>query len=257
MGIGDELMRAGEAGRRAKLAPGSRYRMLDKNGNPMWHFVWDGNPHVAKPGEHCDGSIGFTNGVRDYIESHTKEQYTFREYQPSPAYLPPHLISSALAERAAGAIVFNPTIKDRAPPNKQWDVGNWKSLVTNSPYRWVRIGENVGGRRFGFGDFVQTISFWDAVSVMSGARAVVCHEGALHHAAAALGVPCVVLRGGFISPRVTGYEGQVDIYVEDARYPLGCGMRGECEHCKRAMASITTGRVLAALRVALEEKAAA
>lgn len=249
-------MRAGEAGRRAALVPGSRYRMLDKAGSPMWHFAWEGNPHVARPGEKYDGEIGFVNGVREYIASHTKQQYTFREHRPTPAYIWPGHLSRDLAARAAGAIVFNPTIKLRAPPNKQWD--GWKSLLSaGASFRWIRIGEADSGPRYGGADFIQTRNFWDACSVMSGARAVVCHEGALHHGAAALGVPCVVIRGGFIGPRVTGYEGQADLYVEDERYPLGCGMRVPCEHCREAMQSITPGHVLDALKSLLAEPVAA
>lgn len=251
-------MRAGEAGRRAKLVPGSRYRMLDKAGAPMWHFVWEGNPHVARPGEPYTDSIGYVNGVRDYIESHTKQQYVFRAYQPHPAHIARQHISPRLAARAAGRIVFNPTIKDRAPPNKQWGFDKWKSLLAlGASAPWLRIGEYEGGPRYGGADFAVTRSFWDAVSVISGAAAVVCHEGALHHAAAALGVPCIVIRGGFISPRVTGYEGQADLYVEDARYPLGCGMRVPCEHCREAMSSITPDRVLGALKSLLAERVAA
>lgn len=248
------MMRAGEAGRREKLAPGSRYLMLDKTGAPMWHFVWDGNPHVARPGEPHDGTIGFVNGVREYIESHTKQQYKFRAYEPHPAVLALPARVRALSKRAAGAVVFNPTIKQRAPINKDWGIDNWKALITNTTgVRWIYVGAP-GGPRMGGAERIETPDFWEACALIAGARAVVCHEGALHHAAAALGVPAVVIRGGFISPRVTGYAGQADLYVEDERYPFGCGMRIPCNHCLAAMESIRPEMVASALRALLGQR---
>jgi hypothetical protein len=36
-------------------------------------------------------------------------------------------------------------------------------------------------------------------------------EGGMHHAAAAVGVPAVVLFGGFIPPEIMGYKGQISL----------------------------------------------
>lgn len=257
MGIGDELMMAGEARRRAAAAPGARYLILDKRGDPKWHFAWEGNPHVARPGEPHDGVIGFRNGLRPYMESKTPQRYVFRRYDPLPAALEIPAAAQALSMRAEGAIVFNPTVKARAPVNKQWGLSRWKSLLREGRRRWVQIGEPGYAPRMGGAEYVPTASFWEACALMQGARAVVCHEGALHHAAAALGVPCVVIRGGFISPRVTGYAGQADLYVEDARYPLGCGSRVPCVHCAEAMAAIAVADVLKALDALLQPQSAA
>lgn len=231
---------------------------LDKRGQPYSDPIFAGNPHVARPGEHYDGTIPFVNGTRAYIEHASRERYTFREYTPHPALieLPPR--AKEMAKRSAGAVVFNPTIKYKAPTNKQWSVVNWRDLIERSrtEIRWIQVGEP-GGPKVRFAERADTGDFWDALGLLSGARAVVCHEGALHHAAAALGVPAVVIRGGFIGPKVTGYAGQVDFFVETPDYPLGCGHRIPCVHCKAAMDSITPAKVLAALRSLLREPAVA
>lgn len=257
IGLGDWVLVAGEARRRAQLAPGTRYLPLDKGGAPTTHWIWDRNPDIAKPGETHDGTIGYVNGLRAYIErAIPKKQYIFRAYEPHPAtiVLPERAIP--MARQAAGAVVFNPTIKFKAPPNKDWGVENWTQLIAeNRGVRWIQVGES--GPTIRGAERAQTADFWDALGLLSGARAVVCHEGALHHAAAGLGVPAVVVRGGFISPRVTGYAGQVDLYVEDERYPLGCGMRVRCPHCSSAMASIKPWDVMQALRSALPKAVAA
>lgn len=254
MGIGDELMMAGEARRRALARPGTRYLMRDKRGAPKWHFAWEGNPHIARPGEPHDGEITHVNGMRPYMAAYSHVQYQFRAYEPMPAALELPARVRELAKAAAGAVVFNPTVKLRAPVNKDWGVARWKALIARArAVRWIQIGES-GGPRVRGAECVVTPDFWEACAVIAGARAVVCHEGALHHAAAALGVPAIVIRGGFISPRVTGYAGQVDFYIEDPRWPLGCGMRVPCAHCQAAMDAITPDAVAKALGALLEER---
>lgn len=257
MGIGDELMAAGEARARARVeGEHKRYLMLSAKGCPKWHYIWNGNPNVAA-GEPHDGVIEYVNGHRPYIVGESPERRWFREYRPEPAFVALPDSARRLAEHARGAVVFNPTVKFRAPVVKQWGVERWKELVRRNPQiRWLQVGES-GGPRIRGAESVVTATFFDALGLLSGARAAVVHEGALHHGAAAVGVPAVVIRGGFISPKVTGYAGQADLYVEDELYPLGCGMRIACMHCDRAMASITPEQVMQALDGLLEQRRAA
>lgn len=240
-------MAAGEA-RRLAAGTARKYRILDKRNNPYWHAVFEGNPNVARPHEKGDGAVGFVNGHRAYIADETKQQRTFREYRPTPAFLAVPRNVQHLANLSRGAVVFHPGIKANASPNKDWGWGNWEELVeVASDVRWVQLGEP-GVPRIPKAEYVPTSQFWEAIAVLSGAMAAVVHEGALHHASAALGVRAVVLYGGYIGPRVTGYDGQVALFHETEEYPLGCGMRVPCEHCKEAMASITPAMVLEALR---------
>lgn len=251
MGIGDWLMVSGEARRRA-AGTARRFRVLNKRGEPYWHFVFEGHPNIARPGERFDEDLGFVNGHRSYIAEETKQKRTFREYAPAPA--PLHLPRQALqrAARAAGAVVFNPSIKHSASPNKDWGWERWRELVALvKNVRWLQLGEP-GARRIPGAEYVETPHFTDAAGLLSGARAAVLHEGALHHAAAALGIPAVVIYGGYIGPRVTGYAGQVALFEGGPEYPLGCGMRVPCSHCAAAMAAITPARVATALVGLLE-----
>lgn len=254
MGIGDELMMAGEA-RRLKAAGARKVGMLDKYGVRRWHYVWEGNPSIARPAEDCDALVGYVNGRRAYLVDESPTHRTFRAYAPEPAELALPASARALMRETAGAVVFNPAIKTKAPPNKAWGIERWEQLIRLMPeVRWVQIGEPHGRQLFNV-RHIPTSQFLDGCGLLAGARAAVLHEGALHHAAAALKVPAIVIRGGYISPRVTGYAGQVDFYVEDERYPLGCGARVRCEHCSAAMASITPAAVAQALRELLKKAA--
>lgn len=249
MGIGDELMLAGLARDRAGGDRALRFHSLDKGGSPRWFHVWDICEHMARPGEHAAGAIpGFTDRLRHYCSGLTKERYTWRAYRPVAAALrlPEH--ARRRAGLGHGAVVFNPTIKHKAPLSKDWGIERWQRLISlKSGIRWVQIGPPPLPRMRG-ALAVVTSDFAEACAIMSGARAVVVHEGALHHAAAALGVPAVVIRGGFISDEVTGYEGQRSFFSRSEQFPLGCGLRGRCEHCAAAMASIAPDAVLQAVQ---------
>lgn len=252
VGIGDELMMAGEARRRA-AGSDARFAMLGKDGGPKWHFAWEHAAHVARPGEPAAGEVGYDHGTRPYIAGKTAERWTWREYRPTPAKLVLPARYDALRRFARGAIVFHPAIKAKASPNKDWGLASWKALVARGiGRRWLQLGEP-GMPQVKAAEIVPTHDLWAAAALIAGAQAVVVHEGALHHLAAAFSVPAVVIRGGYISPRCTGYAGQRDLYVEDPRWPLGCGMRIACQHCQAAMGAITPERVLEALGEVLEE----
>ena len=76
--------------------------------------------------------------------------------------------------------------------------------------------------------------------MLATARLAILPEGGLHHAAAALGVPSIVLFGGFISPRQTGYPHQVNVFTGGTP----CGWRVRCGHCAAAMKKIEPERIL-------------
>lgn len=257
MGIGDELMMAGEARRRAGGEP-KRFLMLSKFGDPRWNEVWAGNPHVARPGEPHDGTIGYVNRRRPYIADETVERRTFVPYEPHPAFIALDARAKTYAACTRGAVVFNPTIKEKASPNKAWGRQRWQDLVSqHRELRWVQLAGPGSRERIHGAEYLFTERFVDACGAMTGARAAVLHEGGLHHAAAALGVPAVVIFGGYITPRVTGYAGQRALFADDPRWPLGCGMRIPCAHCSAAMQAITPQRVFEELSGLLRERQAA
>ena len=98
-------------------------------------------------------------------------------------------------------------------------------------------------------EHIVTGTFRRAAAVISAARACVLPEGGLHHAAAALGVPAVVVFGGFTPIELTGYPGHVNI---GASLGEACGMRQPCDHCQKWMAKIAPVAVFAELRRILD-----
>lgn len=253
MGIGDEIMVTGEVRKLALAQPGVRVAIRDMR-KPVWHRwhpMWNNNPHIALPGRPYDLILDNAPGCRPYIAAKSHRAWVWQEYGPERGEIFLSDPERALGRDMGDAVVIQPFIKASASPNKQWPVKNWQALIDLHPdWRWVQVGDGGDPTMSGV-EFVRTLSFREACGIIAGARAVICQEGALHHAAAALGIPCVVIFGGFISPQVTGYASQRSLYVASDQHELGCGLRTPCFHCHRAMLSIRPEHVAAALMALL------
>lgn len=245
MGFGDEIMAAGEARRLHEIDP-RPVVILDRKGRPRSHPLWQANPRIAQangPGvqSHVNGP-----GCRPYVESIAPDRFVFRsDYRPTPGELFPTAAEQVFAEPFAGAVVVEPNIKERASPNKRWPWEYWQAVVAARPdLPWLQMGPP-GTRRLAGVRSVETPSFRHAAAVMATARAAVLPDGGLHHAAAAFGIPAVVIFGAFIDPAITGYSDRHTNLWRSHRPDGGsCGRRTPCAGCAGVMASIAPGEVI-------------
>lgn len=213
----------------------------DRRGRPRWHELWDGNPYLSHTLKHDSEILVQGPGCRPYIASGTPERWTWQPYRPHPATVVLTPAELAFGEQHAGAILVEPSLKTRAPVTKQYPIGQWRDVIASLgrlPLLRLR-----GDEPEGFGvPLLHTPTIRHAAAVMRFARAYVGHEGAMHHLAAAFGIPAVVIMGGYIGPEHTGYD------LPQHRYLTGpepaCGSRVACEHCDRAMRSITPDDVV-------------
>lgn len=246
MGMGDEIMVTGEVKRKAA---GTTRRFCIRDGRATrpphrWCDIWAGNPRIAMPGQPYDDVIENHGGRRPYIAGKGAKLWQWKVYGPEPGEIFLNDAERALGMQAAGAVVIQPGIKAAASPNKQWGLGRWQELINKGrDIPWLQVGAGDEPRLSGV-PFLQTRTFREACGVLAGAKAAVLQEGGLHHAAAALGVPAVVIFGGFIAPAVTGYRTQRNLFEGGVDHPLGCGMRILCRHCESAMEAIKPRRVL-------------
>lgn len=247
MGLGDELMAAGEAQSFSKINNGARVAILDKpKGKPRWHPIWENNPHISKPGEEFKFSIVNGPGYRGYIQGRRINKWIWQSYKPIPAELFFSIEERKLAEGfeegfEEGFVVIEPGLKNKPESiNKDWGWDNFISLTKMFPnLNWVQLGP-AGTKVLPDVRFIETSSSRMAASVLTKAKSFVSHEGGLHHMAAAVGLSGVVIYGGFISQRVTGYDIHRHLSVGPG---IGCGSRVRCGHCRLAMKLITPGMV--------------
>jgi ADP-heptose:LPS heptosyltransferase len=87
---------------------------------------------------------------------------------------------------------------------------------------------------------LKTPSFRHAMAALSRAALYIGPEGGLHHASGAVGIPAVVIFGGFIPPAVTGYATHTNL----TGGAEACGSLHACEHCREAMNAISVPDVM-------------
>lgn len=266
MGIGDEIMAAARA-KAAVLALGhggggagpegqKRAAIIDvrRGHKHRWHPIWTGLPYIAMPGESYDTRVLDAAGDRPYIVQKLETQWLWRACKPPVGEISGLEAFVDYEHAARGYVLICTDLKPSASPNKAWPWDYWLQLVKTYPQvPWAQVGDPAYPRRLPI-PYLQTPDFLSAVAAIRGSRGAVLQEGGLHHAAAAVGKPCVVLYGGFISPACTGYDLHTNLFEQTKGYPLGCGMRTPCGHCMAAMRAITPERVHNALQRILQHE---
>lgn len=237
MGWGDELMVTGQVRVMQQHDPRKVRIVYERDRD---HEAWRHNPRIALPGERGDFQElrPRVNHLRPYMVAKERGRWTWKAWAPPAGELYFNDEESAFGERHAGRIILEPNLKWGASPNKQWGWVRWNKLawlLQKAGHRITQVGP-IGIPMLQGAEQIVTPGMRFAAAVMARARAAVLPEGGLHHVAAAVGTPAVVIFGGFISPAVTGYDSQVNLFTGGG---LGCGMRAPCEHCKDAMAAIT------------------
>ncbi|MCI0683022.1 MAG: hypothetical protein L0Y71_13050 [Gemmataceae bacterium] len=218
-------------------------RVLDIRGRPRWHEIWKGNPRIAKP-DFAGPVQPITSGAdrRPYIERQTKRRWIWREWSCPVGEVFLTARERELGARYPGRVIVEPNLKAQACRNKDWGWSRWDALVRQLLRRGFPVAQlgSSATRLLPGVELIRTAGFREAAAVLASARLAILPEGGLHHAAAALGIPAVVIFGGYISPRQTGYAHHVNLYAGGNP----CGMRARCRHCVEAMNSIQPEQVL-------------
>lgn len=250
MGWGDEIIASGQA-RKLHEQHNKVVAIKDGYGSIRWNEIWEGNPRIMRPRDVISITVRPTAllnapGFRPYIRQKFSHKWVWVEEWECPQgeiYL--NASEKAFGEANAGHVIIEPNLKSRASPNKDWGWQRWEELarlMLTAGIQPVQLGPS-GTPLVAGAQLVQTLSFRQACAVLSRASAAVLPEGGLHHAAAALGVKAVVIFGGFISPKQTGYKTQDNLFT--GQEP--CGKRTKCDHCTKAMNAIDPAMVMARL----------
>lgn len=241
---------AAGAARRMHAKTGAKVYIRRRDHKPQWFDVWDGLPYILRrPTPGCEIIVS-GGGQRDYIEAKTPEKWVWKRYSPHPAAIAFTPAELAFAAPHAGRVMIEPHGKAVGHSNKVYPYLRWLEVVRSMPEtQFVQCGA---------GDLpwimepnvkhVVTPSFRHAAAVLAGSRALVSGEGGLMHAAAAVGVQAVVYFGAFISPEVTGYARNANLFAGTG---LGCGMRTNCPHCRKAADRISPEEIQTQLRAVL------
>lgn len=257
MGIGDEIMASGHALAEYRRT-GKRVKILGLDGRARYDVLWHGLAWIAQPNERGDFAT-IANGpqCRPYIEypfgRDIGQRWTGWRARDHLGAIALTGSEQRLARAAVGHLgrffVIEPDLDPKSNPNKQWGRSNWAALAEQmvaGGLKVVQLGAQAPDYLVPGVRYVPTKSFRQAAGVLARAAGAVLPEGGLHHAAAVLGVPAVVLFGGYIDPEVTGYDGHVNLADRGAGSP--CGRWRPCRHCADAWLRLAPSDVYAALR---------
>lgn len=262
MGVGDQLIATGlakgAAKRGRKIAFGNGIKLIWDHHSEI---IFRGNPNIAFPGQERGRDvdwIGYYKGHRGYNAQGPGHWEWNKSWKciPGEIYLTDE--EKKFGERfGKDFIVMEPNVPQWKPAaaNKDWGRGNYQSVATsllNDGHRIFQFMYPKSGPILRGVKNVVTKDFRDALAIMMNASLYIGAEGGLHHSAAAINIPAVVLFGGFIPPSVTGYDNHTNL-VGSNRF---CGSFSRCQHCLDAMASISQDKVYRAAKNHLEKVAA-
>ena len=251
LGLGDELIASGMA--RGAAARGKKIA-FGRNGKIIWGphaaIVFEGNPNVARPGQ-ANGAVEWCDhyyGHRKYVTLAAGNRYVWNydfRVTPGELFFRPDELKFA-EDVGSGFVLIEPNVPAHKSwtVNKQWEPRRFQEVVNalvGSGTEVVQL-EYPGARHHLSGvHAVSTGSAREAFAILSRAALYIGPEGGMHHAAAALGVPAVVLFGGFIPAAVMGYDMHVNLTGGATE---ACGSKAPCEHCRKAMQAISSDEVI-------------
>jgi hypothetical protein len=254
MGIGDQIMASGMA--KGASSRGKRIA-FGENGRIIWDqhsaMIFRGNPNIAPPGTEQSSDlewIPYFKGHRLYNHREGDRWVWNLDFHAIPGEIWLSREEKTFARGVLGRrdfIVIEPNVPafKSVALNKQWPVDRYAEVAARLRSEGrdvVQFHSGNGGFRIPGVRTVKTPTFRLAAAVLARAALYIGAEGGLHHAAAALNIPGVVLFGGFIPPSVTGYDSHTNL----TGGAEACGSLLTCKHCKLAMEAISTSDVLRA-----------
>ncbi len=241
---------ARERGKRIAFGDGKKIRW-DKNSPEIFRK----NKNIAIPGTERQADIEwipFYTGNRLYNKQDGRRWIWNMEFRPTPGeiFFADDELTFARSIMS-GFILIEPNVPwwKSVAANKNWGKARYQAVADQLRRQGHRVAQfSYGEVRLSGVDVIYAGSFRLALATLARSKMAVLPEGGLHHGAAAVGVPAVVLFGGFIPPVVTGYAGHTNL----TGGAEACGSMSLCSHCRAAMDAISVEEVMAAAQTHLK-----
>jgi ADP-heptose:LPS heptosyltransferase len=257
VGVGDEIMATAWA-RKAKAENPDSFVFLGNEKRCDWSAVFENNPNISHP-KWLKTALNARKAV--FVPHHVGNRPYIRqkdaisvEWNPNHRAEPGQIFLTEQERQWAddqgrGYVLIEPHIKGSFGGNKAWLWSRWCELVERLAGWDIRQNNPMGKKLVPGTKALPSSDLRKMLASVVNARLVITTDSALHHAAAALGVPAVVMWGARIPPDILGYEGHENLYTGDGEY---CGLCVPCPHCEAGMKRITVDMVEEAARRVLE-----
>lgn len=256
MGFGDEIMITGYARELKRKYPTHQIVSGNRNkGIITDSVIFNNNPNIKRFSELKNMQtiwIDSYSGHRPYFLKETEKKYYWNKnhrvkvgelyFSNKENEFASEIISSAkkwwskIKDYKFKKIIFlEPsrikTSKNNASTNRNWGIEKWKLFLNKFKNEYLFIqsifqdSDNIDGL------FKFKSEFREACAVLNRCDYVIGGEGGFTHAAGALNKKGLFIYGGWIDPKITGYEIHKNIYIDIEGSP--CGMKTPCAHCKK------------------------
>lgn len=157
-------------------------------------------------------------------------------------------------QRYRDYIVVQSTANSVYTPNKNWIPGRMAEVVRRlkGVMPTIQIGMAEDEPLPVDIHYQGRLTFKESASLLAGARLFVGLEGALMHAAAAFNIPSVIIFGGYIHPKQSGYSNITPIFSDLNCSP--CLSRMKCLKNFECMDLISVDQVMEAIHTSLNLK---
>tara|TARA_Y100001970_G_scaffold283604_1_gene399187 strand:- start:8665 stop:9474 length:810 start_codon:yes stop_codon:yes gene_type:complete len=261
MGLGDAIMATGEVNELLKKNPDTKFLIGDGK-NEYWNEVFINNPNIIRKYEiknhkkvywlkNYEGNRPYRNYDKNKLPDNYNWNINYKAkkgeifFNSNEIKLASDVISKIKNKVGDKKIIFiEPYVKKRRGyQNRDWGVKNWQKVVSSLKNQYVFL-------HITHGDLaplrdcinIHGLSFRPSVAILSKCDLFIGTEGGMHHAAAATSRKAVVIFGGHISPKITGYDFHKNLYVDIEGSP--CGKKNICDHCKKCMQLISFTKVI-------------
>jgi ADP-heptose:LPS heptosyltransferase len=249
MGYGDEIIGSG-------LARGARargFRVAFGDGVKIHWSSWCpeifyNNPNVASPGSENSKDLIWVHhykGKRKYNKLENGKWVWNYDFRPARGeFFFDEAEINIIKSFKPGFVVIEPNVpwQKEVAQNKDWGEGKYEEVARRLMLQGVKVIQfkhKNSRRMIKSASIVELPKFRHVIAALSQASLYIGPEGGMHHAAAAVAVPAVVIFGGFIPPEVTGY----DFHVNLTGGVKACGNIMPCAHCRLAMNKISVDEV--------------
>lgn len=216
--------------------------------------VFKRNPNIARPGaEHQDNLVWLPHYKRHspYCKYENERFIWNYDFKVAPGELFFDPIERLGSPPAGRFIVIEPNVSQRFFwRNKDWGDGKFEALakaLMDAGYFVVQCIHDNSQRKIAGAYHILTPRFYRAIRIMAQASLIISPEGANHHVAAAVGVPAIILWGGWSPPQTMGYDNHINLTGGATK---ACGSTILCSHCRQAFDNISVDEVYqAAIKV--------
>ena len=271
MGYGDDLMITAFAAEQKKKNPNKQIVIGSVKDNSANHsIIYENNPNITNLNKIDKNKeiliINYNEGNRPYINykhSYPGKYIWNEKFRPTPGelyfnadeikksdlifYQAKKFWNKKNPNKKYKGIIFVETSSTKTANiqlgykhlNKEWGFENWKKLINKIKNNFLLIHSVHENTKSIEGIFSpQNINFRLACAILKNCNIYLGPEGGFSHVAAALRKKAVVYFGGWISPKIIGYEFHENIYYENPSSPCGI-TKNICTHCNEARDSIT------------------